>query len=148
MRTRSLALLAAAAMVGSIFLPWTVTPLGNGPAPFEVLRQIDPGQLPRMLAEGPPEMLTLAASLALGALFVALAVVGLEGRWLAMLAGAMPPLTAGIVLWRAREASAPDAQVADLLRQMTENFGHGVWAWLGGGALLLLLGLVDPGRRA
>ena len=102
--------------------------------------------------QAPNEVRLFLLSFVLAALFVLVALVGLEKRWLAFLTGVCVVGLAGISVWQSREALGlvPPQWTMDeasrLFRLANDVLGTGGWAWVGGGALLLLLGVFDPGR--
>lgn len=149
---RPLALLCALAILAALFLPWVATPLGSGIAPWDALPAFDQAAAQDYLRTAPPEELAFLASFALAALFLLLAIVGLASRLLAFLTGASVVGLAGTLVWRAREALGlmeadwTTAEATRLFSVASDVLGPGGWAWIGGGLLLLLLGLFDPGR--
>lgn len=149
---RPIAVLCALAVLAALFLPWVATPLGSGQSPWEALPAFDPATAQDYLRAAPPEVLAFLASFALAALFLFFSLVGLTLRSLAFLTGATVVGLAGTLVWRAREALGlmePDwtsAEASRLFAAASDVLGPGGWAWIGGGVLLLLLGLFDPGR--
>lgn len=154
---RALAILAAAAMVISLFLPWLGEAVpGARFVPFDLMRNLNPDleTAQRFVRESPAELVAFMATFALAALFVVLAVVGLASRLLAVLAGGLAVGIAGYGYLRLRNGALDlglplpaDASPENLLRAATEVLGLGAWAWIGGAALLLLAGLAGFGRR-
>lgn len=150
---RPLALLCSAAILASIFLPWFTTALGGALVPWDIVRPLNAEQMQEAVRSAPPEVMVFLGSFALAALFLLLALIGQESKLLAFLTGAIP---AGLVAWVVLSASnrvelsglpIRSGDLSQLLEQATEVLGPGAWAWGGGAALLLLLGLFDPGRR-
>lgn len=152
MLTRPLALLCAVAILAGLFLPWLASPLGANLAPWDALPAFDRAAIETFLTEAPNDVRLFLLSFGLAALFVLVALVGLEKRWLAFLTGVCVMGLAGITVWRSRETlgliepqfTADEANRLFLLA--SDVLGTGGWAWIGGGALILLLGVFDPGR--
>lgn len=153
MLSRSLALLCAAAMLASLFMPWMTTPLGENLVPVKALQDLDGRQVEQLLGNAPPEVWVFVGSFALAALFLLLGVMGAASRALAILTGAAP---VGLVAWamlsatqKARASGLPFSgdDLSELFQQAVRFLGFGAWAWIGGATVLLLLGLFDPGRR-
>lgn len=154
MRTRLLALLAAVAVVASLFMPWFVGPFGTAFVPGDALSTLDARQFERMASNPPPiEVIVFMASFPLAALFALLALIGREGRLLAIVTGALPVgLAVYAVVTDMRKLEATGLQIShrdmgEILARLSEVLGPGLYAWLGGAAVLLVLGLFDPGRR-
>ncbi len=149
---RPLALLCAIAIVASLFLPWAATPLGPNLAPWSALPAFDSESVQRYLTEAPNNVRLFLMSFFLAALFLLTALVGWEKRWLAFLTGACVVGLAGSTVWRSREALGlvePEMTMVEANRLFllaNDVLGTGGWAWIGGGALMLLLGVFDPGR--
>ena len=149
---RPLALLCAAAILASLFLPWIASPLGANLAPWEVLPAFDVAAVQTYLRDAPNEVRLFLVSFLLAALFLLLALVGQEKRWLAFLTGACVIGFAGVAIWRAREAVGlvksefTADEMSRLFMVANEVLGAGGWAWIGGGFLIFLLGIFDPGR--
>lgn len=153
MLSRPLALLAAAAILASLFLPWFTTPFGENVVPWSALRQMDADMAQRLVENAPPEAIAFGASFVLAALFLLLALVGREFKLLAFVTGAVP---VGLVAWmlssaagRADAAGLPlsGSDMSEIVSRASEMLGTGAWSWIGGAAVLVLLGLIDPGRR-
>lgn len=153
---RAISLLAAAAMVVSLFLPWLATPVpGAGTTPWALVRGIGPDMdaIREFLSVAPPLLLAFLASFALAALFLLLAVVGLPLRLLALAAGGLAVATVAWGYWRLREgaldiglplpASPDPGQLLDLARA---SLAPGAWAWAAGALVLLLAGIAGFGR--
>ncbi|MBE2278075.1 MAG: hypothetical protein IAE87_17465 [Rhodobacteraceae bacterium] len=154
---RALAVLAAAAMVVSLFLPWLGTTLpGARFVPWDLIRNLNPDldTAQRFVVESPGELVIFLATFVLAALFVVLSLIGLASRLLAVLTGG---LAVGIVAYgyvRLRDGAIDlglplpvNGTAEDLLRLSTDILGMGAWAWIGGAAVLLVAGLVGFGRR-
>lgn len=149
---RPLALLCAIAILAALFLPWVATPLGVNLAPWDALPAFDRASIETYLTEAPTEVRMFLFSFVLAALFVLLSLVGLEKRSLAFLTGVSVVGLAGVLVWRVRETLGivePQwtmEEATRLFELANAALGTGGWAWIGGGALLLLLGVFDPGR--
>lgn len=149
---RPLALLCAVAILAGLFLPWISTPLGANLSPWDALPAFDRVAVETYLTEAPNDVRLFLFSFVLAALFVLLALVGQERRWLAFLTGLSIVGLAGLLVWRTRETLGivelqwTMDEANRLLALATDVLGPGGWAWIGGGALLLLLGVFDPGR--
>ncbi|MFE3839457.1 hypothetical protein [Pseudogemmobacter sonorensis] len=155
---RALAILAAAAVVVSLFLPWLAgnARLSPGSTPWDYLRGIELSLdgLRAAVEAAPVEVLVLAAGFVLAAVFLVLAVVGLALRPLALLAGALPVGLVGYLYLRARDGVAGLGLPLDLSGNLTgaldilrDIAGPGLWAWGIGSLALLLAGLVGFGAR-
>ena len=153
MSSRLLAFLCAAAMIASLFLSWTASGLGESLIPWQLIQSQSQDQIRALLENAPPEVLVFLASFALAAVFLLLTLIGRESKFLALLTGAGP---VGLVAWGIWSASSQidfagipvsSGDLGDLMAQATKLLGPGAWAWIGGAAILLLLGLLDPGRR-
>lgn len=149
---RPLALLCAIATLAGLFLPWVATPVGANLAPWDALPAFDRASVETFLTQAPNEVRLFLLSFVLAALFVLVALVGLERRWLAFLTGVCVVGLAGITVWQSRAALGlvpPQWTIEEANRLFllaNDVLGTGGWAWVGGGALLLLLGVFDPGR--
>lgn len=104
------------------------------------------------VTSAPPQVLVFLASFVLAAFFLFLALFGREKRLIALLTGAGPVGLAAWAVWKERaqlnltEIEGTMEDVNRLVAQASEVLGPGGWAWIGGAALLFLLGLFDPGR--
>jgi hypothetical protein len=151
MLSRQIALLCSLAMLGSLFLPWVITPIGNNIAPWDVLPAFDRAEIEAYLRAQAPETNLFLFSFLLAAFFFLMALIGREKRWLAFLTGLVPVAFAGLAVWRDRERlglaemEMTTEQMGLLIAEASAVLGTGGWAWIGGGAVLLLLGLFDPG---
>lgn len=149
---RPLALLCAIAILAGLFLPWVATPVGANLAPWDALPAFDRASVETFLTQAPNEVRLFLLSFVLAALFVLVALVGLERRWLAFLTGVCVVGLAGMTIWQSRAALGlvpPQWTIEEANRLFllaNDVLGTGGWAWVGGGALLLLLGVFDPGR--
>ncbi|WP_295075053.1 hypothetical protein [Tabrizicola sp.] len=149
---RALALLCAISVLAGLFLPWIATPVGSNLAPWNALPAFDRASIETYLAQAPNEVRLFLFSFLLAALFTVLSLVGLERRWLAFLTGLSIVGLAGTLVWRVRETLGilePQWTMEEANRLFvlaSEVLGTGGWAWIGGGAALFLLGIVDPGR--
>ena len=149
---RPLALLCAVAILAGLFLPWVVTPIGANLAPWDALPAFDRDSVQSYLLDAPNEVRLFLFTFVLAALFLLSALVGLERRWLALLTGLCVVGLAGTLVWRARETlgivepQMTMEEASRLFSLASDVLGTGGWAWIGGGALMLLLGVFDPGR--
>jgi hypothetical protein len=149
---RPLALLCAVAILAGLFLPWVVTPLGSNITPWDALPAFDRASVEAYLSTAPTEVLLFLMSFALAAFFLLLSLVGLERRWLAFLTGASIVGLSGTLVWRMRETLGlmepqwTSEEAARLFNAASDVLGTGGWAWVGGGLVMLLLGVFDPGR--
>ena len=155
MAFKPLILLLAAAMVVSLFLPWIATPAGNRMVPWDLVRQINFNQAIDLLKRSPPEVWALVASFTCAAVLVVMCVLGIEGKLFALLTGAIPLGLVGYGVYEGTNAAGnlglPQFNFHDwqqILDQIRQSFGPGLYAWLGGAALLFLVSLFDPGRTA
>lgn len=155
---RALAILAAAAMVFSLFLSW-LNPAQTGGLtfiPFDLVKNIDPDAetLQRFVTEAPPALLAFLATFVLAGLFLILAVVGAPSRLLALLGGGTAAGLVGYGVLQARDGAlnlglpVPSGNDLQAMAEQAANLmGMGAWAWAGGAVLLLLAGLVGFGSR-
>lgn len=155
MAFKPLVLLLAAAMVASLFLPWLATPLGNTLVPWETIRQIDPDQAWDLLKQAPAEIWVFTASFVFAAVLVVMCLLGIEGKLFAILTGALPLGLVGYGIYNGQNAvnrlGLPQLRLQDwqgMLDQISRSFGPGLYAWLGGAAVLFIISFLDPGRRA
>ena len=155
MAFKPLVLLLAAAMLVSLFLPWLATPIGNSLVPWDIIKQIKPDQALDALKQSPPEIWALIASFALAALLALTCILGIEGKILAVVTGAVPLALVGYGIYRgsglANQLGLPQLRLGDwraMLDQISRTFGPGLYAWLGGAAVLFVISFLDPGRRA
>jgi hypothetical protein len=152
MRSRQIALLCSVAILGSLFLPWVVSPIGNNLVPWTILPPFERVAVEDFLRSATPEVLVFLAAFPLALMFLLLSLVGQDSRLLALLTGAGPVGLAGLAIWRERErlglaeVTLTMEEASLRLTQASEVLGPGGWAWIGGAALLLLLALFDPGR--
>ena len=149
MLSRPLALVAAFAILASLFMPWLSSPFGENVVPWTVLRGLDAAEAQAILADARPETIAYGCSFVMAALFVLFALIGRESRLLAVLTGALP---VALVAWalftflRQSEAglSFSGSDTSDIATRM---LGAGAWAWVLGASTLATLGVVDPGKR-
>lgn len=153
MSARPLVLIAAAAMVGSFFLPWIAAPTGANLVPWDAVKGLDGAQIKDMLTNLPPEGMAFFGSFALAALLVLFGLMGASPRLIVFLTGALP---VGLVAWAIysamQQGNAMGLPVSgnDLMQvaqEISRMLGAGAWAWIGGGALLFLMGLFGSGGR-
>ena len=153
MNTRILALIAAVCVVASLFFPWVSVGFGESVVPWDSISQMSSTDLSKALESAPLEGWVFAASFVLSAVFVLATVLGIEGKALAILAGAAP---VGLVGWGLysvfsgyQSSGLPIPPMNDLSTMASEAlkvFGAGLWAWIGGGTALFVLGIFDSGR--
>lgn len=150
MLSRPLALLAAAAILASLFLPWFSSPFGQNVVPWTVLRDIDTAGAQAILKDARPEAIAYGCSFVMAALFVLFALFGRESRLLAFLTGLVP---VSLVAWAlislvtradAASLSFSGSEVSELAARV---LGSGAWMWVLGASALATLGLIDPGKR-
>ena len=152
MSVRPFALIAAAAMVGGFFLPWMSGPTGASLVPFDAVKGLNSTQLQDMLTSLPPEGMAFFASFALAALLVLLAIMGFAPRLLTFVTGGIPMGFLGWGYYKVTQTGsfmgtpASGTDMSQLFQQLTDMLGVGAWAWLGGGAMLLLMGLFSTSR--
>lgn len=150
MLSRPLALVAAVAILASLFLPWVSSPFGHNTVPWSVLRNLDAVEAQAILKDARPEAIAYGCSFVMAALFVLFALFRRESRLLAFLTGLVP---VSLVAWalvslitRADMTglSFSGSEVSDLASRM---LGAGAWMWVIGASALATLGLIDPGQR-
>ncbi len=149
MLSRPLALVAALAILASLFLPWLSSPFGENVVPWTVLRALDAEGAQAILADARPETIAYGCSFVMAALFILFALIGRESRLLAFLTGVLPvALVAWALFLLLRQ---PDGSLSfsgsDTSGVTTRMLGAGAWAWVLGASTLATLGVVDPGRR-
>ena len=145
MRWRPMLTVLGAAMAGSYFLPWIVTPLA-ALSPRDGFGALDWSQI----ANAPPAMLAFLASFALPALLALISLIGWTPRLLTLLSGLLP---VGLVAWlwfgaRDRIAAlglpAPKGgDLAGLWGQLQDIAGLGLYVYAGAALLLLVIGMFD-----
>ena len=148
MATHTLAALSGGAVAASYFMPWFRGPFGASFVPHEVLT--DP-VLDRA-ADMPAEVAVFLSSFALAAV---VAVATLAGRAPRLVMIAVPLLPLGLVAralldirGQMRDLGLPvprDMGLPDMMRMVSDFVDFGLWAYVGGAALLLVLGLFGPG---
>jgi hypothetical protein len=152
MLSRQFALLCALAILGSLFLPWVITPIGSNLVPWDVLPAFERPAIEEYVRAAPPQVLVFLGSFVLAALFALLSLIGRETRLVALLTGALPVGLVGWAVYSVREQlnlaelEMTGEDLWALFQQASDALGTGGWAWIGGAALLFLLGLFDPGR--
>jgi hypothetical protein len=150
MLSRPLALLAAVAILASLFLPWYSSPFGENVVPWSVLRTLDVDGAQELLKDAQPQAIAFGCSFVMAALFVLFALFGRESRLLAFLTGLVPVCLVAwalVVLIAQAEATGLSFSGSDVSDAANRVLGAGAWAWVLGATLLATLGLVDPGRR-
>jgi predicted DNA repair protein MutK len=155
MITKPICILCAAAMLLSLFLPWITTPFGQSIVPWEAFNKLDEASARRLFENAPPAVYLFLGSFAMAAIFLVMSLLNVAQKTFAVLTGLIP---VGLVGWAATSAASqfsrsglPMPQGKDLsevLSKASEILGVGAWAWIGGAVLLLVLGVLDPGRRA
>ena len=149
MLSRPLALVAAIAILASLFLPWMSSPFGENVVPWSVLRDLDAVEAQAILKDARPEAIAYGCSFVMAALFVLFALFRRESRLLAFLTGLVPVSLAAWALvsliTRADMAglSFSGSEASEVAHRV---LGAGAWAWVLGASALATLGLVDPGR--
>lgn len=152
MSARPLALIAAAAMAGSFFLPWLTGPLGDGSIPWNMFKSLDANQIKDLLSNLPPEGMVFFASFALAALLVLFSLMGFAPKLITLVTGAIPMGFLGWGYYQATQTGAfmgtpiTATDVQQIFQELSGILGIGAWAWLGGGAVLLLAGLFGSSR--
>ena len=149
MLSRPLALVAALAILTSLFLPWLSSPFGENVVPWTVLRALDAEGAQAILADARPETIAYGCSFVMAALFILFALIGRESRLLAFLTGVLPvALVAWALFLLVRQADGSlSFSGSDTSDVTTPMLGAGAWAWVLGASTLATLGVVDPGRR-
>ena len=149
MLSRPLALVAALAILASLFLPWLSSPFGENVVPWTVLRALDAEGAQAILADARPETIAYGCSFVMAALFILFALIGRESRLLAFLTGVLPvALVAWALFLLLRQSDGSlSFSGSDTSGVTTRMLGAGAWAWVLGASTLATLGVVDPGRR-
>ncbi|WP_128515970.1 hypothetical protein [Tabrizicola thermarum] len=150
MLSRPLAIVAAFAILASLFLPWLSSPFGENVVPWSVLSKLDAAGAQAILADAGPETIAYGCSFVLAALFVIFALIGRESRLLAFLTGVLPVALVAwalVTLLRQTDATGLSFSGSDIPEVTTRMLGAGAWAWVLGASTLATLGVVDPGRR-
>jgi hypothetical protein len=149
MLSRPLALVAAIAILASLFLPWLSSPFGENVVPWSVLSKLDAAGAQAILADAKPETIAYGCSFVLAALFVLFALIGRESRLLAFLTGVLPVALVAWALFTLLRQSDGSLSFSgsDTSGVTTRMLGAGAWAWVLGASTLATLGVVDPGRR-
>lgn len=149
MLSRPLALVAAFAILASLFLPWLSSPFGENVVPWTVLRGLDAEGAQAILADARPETIAYGCSFVLAALFLLFALIGRESRLLAFLTGVLPVALVAWALFTLMRQSDGGLSFSgsDASAVTTRMLGAGAWAWILGASTLATLGVVDPGRR-
>jgi hypothetical protein len=149
MLSRPLALVAAFAILASLFLPWLSSPFGENVVPWSVLSKLDAAGAQAILADAKPETIAYGCSFVLAAMFVLFALIGRESRLLAFLTGVLPvALVAWALFTLLRQADGSlSFHGSDTSGVTSRMLGAGAWAWVLGASMLATLGVVDPGRR-
>ena len=151
MKARPLALVCAALMLGSLFLPWMSGPFG-GMVPWDAIKELQADRIGDMLGDLPPEGMAFVASFVLAAVMVLLGLMGSAPRILALLTGGIPVGLVGWGIFQAMQSGGTSGlpvsgdDIAQVLQELSQLIGIGAWAWLGGGFVLLVMGLFFPSR--
>lgn len=147
---RPLVILAALAMAASYFLGWMPAPLRGSAVPHDWLTE----PLMKDAANAPIEVLIFAASFALAALLAVLGLMGVAPRWLAFLVGIIPVGLMGRLALAMRDGATDiglpipsNSTLMEAVELIAKMLEPGAWMYLGGAAVLLLLALIDPGKR-
>jgi len=147
---RTLVILAAAAMLVSLILPWVNLPGVQFIVPWEMLKPL----WDQFEWDMPREAMIFAASFAAAAVIVLLAAIGAAPRLLTLIVGLYPFVLAFLAWGQMRdEAAALGVPVPDELDptaiwdQLSPFLGFGIYAYFGGAVVLVLMGLVGGGRR-
>ncbi len=150
MLSRPLALIAAVAILASLFLPWYSSPFGENVVPWTVLRTLDVEGAQALLKDARPQAIGFGCSFVLAGLFVVFALFGRESRLLAFLTGLVPVCLAAwalVLVIAQAEATGLSFTGSDVSNAANRMLGAGAWSWVIGATVLATLGLVDPGRR-
>jgi len=151
MLLRPLALLCAAAILASLFLPRLTTHFGESLVPWATTGSLNSDQIQDLARNAAPGDFVFLASFALAANFLLMALIGQESKSLAFLTGgAAVGLVARAILSASNRvdfAGLPvsSGDLSEMFVQASELPGPGAWAWIGGA--LLVPGLLNPGRR-
>lgn len=145
-------------MIGSLFIPWIEAQFGPSLVPWDAIKSLmdlDPELRAQMFDRAPPaELVTFGLSFVAAALFVLTAA---GSRLLALLAGALPFVTVGILFSRAGRASnglggdLPSFTSDEFSQQLSDFLGiagPGLTLWFGSATVLLLVALVFRPSRA
>lgn len=152
MRLNAAVTLGGGAMAASYFLPWLAGGLLGGAAvvPHEVLTPL----AQELGAETPVELWAFLATFALAVIVAVLALVNASSRVLVLAAGAAPFAWLGWMFLRARNGAeatglplpTPDWNDFSAIWEMLQEVAQfGLWAYLGGALLLVVLAIADPG---
>jgi|GEM_PF-1938097 len=154
---RAIAILAAIAMVASLFLSW-LSPTIAGPVgavPWDMLKQMqwNGDTLKSFVDSAPPELWVLVSTFVFAALFAVLAILGAASRLLALLAGGG---VLGLLAYAALNLDKivpggmpvpSSGDLMELLKVLPDFVGPGAFAWVGGALVLFLSGLIGFGSR-
>lgn len=158
---RALSLIAALAIVISLFLPTLAMP-GGGPTPWNFISSIEPSLqgIVTFVRQSPIGLLALVVSFILPAVFILVTAFIGPVRGLAVLAGALPMALTAYAVWQLYRQNAAFSQLtagldlgdagaslANLPQIALQVFGYGAWAWLIGAMILLLTGLVGFAQK-
>ncbi|MCB5410485.1 hypothetical protein [Pseudogemmobacter faecipullorum] len=155
---RATAILAALAMLTSLFLTWFTpgTP-GLSFAPRELISAVQPDLtgVTNFISQSPPEVTLFLASFVLATLFLVLMLFDLPSRLLALAAGGLGlglMLWSGFRIWRGglKNPLPPELGLNDggeIVKFAADVMGYGAWAWSLGALLLFIAGLTGFARR-
>lgn len=149
MLSRPLALIAAIAILASLFLPWVSSPFGQNVVPWTVLRDLDAVTAQAILKDARPEAIGYGCSFVMAALFVLFALFHRESRLLAFLTGLVPVSLAAwalVSLITRADMVGLSFSGSDASEVAHRMLGAGAWSWVLGASALATLGLIDPGR--
>jgi hypothetical protein len=148
---RLLVVVPAAAIVGSLFLPWFDSPFGGRIVPVELLQEIDFSTMPDV----PPLVLAFLATFPLAALLFFLGISNGSTRLLALVTGLIPfGLLAYGVVQAGNEMSnlggfQPRGEdIAQVFDELLPLIGAGAMLYLGSAFLLVIAGLTGSSARS
>lgn len=159
MISRPIAILCAAAILLSLFVPWLKVPYGQAFVPIDALWALSERGPAIRLDRVPFKVWLIIAMIIFSflnaAVFLVAAIAGKENKTTAILGGVLPW---ALVLWAIVEAAMTSSHRPGLpslgqdLSSMMESgvgdmIGPGLALYFGGAAVLLLLGIFDPGRK-
>ena len=148
MASRLFVLILSAAMVASLFLPWTPNAATARVVPWDLLTGLNPE------VRAQPSVLLVAyiVSFALAALLVILCLVRSDHKLIAAATGALPLGIFAYLVFIAPDQIATlglpltlPASLNQLIGQSLNMFGLGVFLYLGSATLLFIVSIFDPG---
>lgn len=152
---RAIAVLAAAAMVIALFLPWSGdTMLDLKFAPWELVRQInsDSDTLRRVFGSFSLGSACFLATFILAVAFIVLSIIGFPSRIIAIIAGGSAITLIGYNIWQSRQ-SVPEfpllqsGDFTELANEAQRMIGIGAWIWGISAFILLVAGLIGFRRH-